>query len=87
MPRQTSIGTIGFTAEEFRDIVMEVTDEAEEARQASYDTVMEVLGEVVTGEDARALLGQIDLPQLMATQPAEARKILSEVRKGLEEES
>lgn len=87
MARTPSIGTIGFTAEEFQEIVMEVVDEAEEARQAAYDTVMEVLGEVVTGKDAMALVGEIDLPRLMAERPDEARKLLREVREGLEEES
>lgn len=82
MPQPT-VGGIGLKADEFKEIVQEVTEDAVIARQASYDTVMELLSETISGDEALALLAGLDLEefaQLMARNPEQARKALEDLR-------
>ena len=77
------IGGIGLPAKEFKAIVVEVTEEAIEARQAAHETVMEVMSERVTGDEARALLAMLnseEWAQLMAKDPDQAREAIRELR-------
>ncbi len=60
-----TIGGIGLPAREFKAIVLEVTEEGVEARQAAYETVMEVLSERVTGDEALALLKDLNMDELV----------------------
>ena len=77
------IGNIGLPAKEFKALVEEITEEAVEARQAAYDTLMEVLSEVVTGQEALALLAGLNMEEfaeLMTRDPDSARLALKEMR-------
>ncbi len=58
------VGGIGLPAREFKALVLEVTQEAVEARQAAYETVMEVLSERVTGDEALAMLRDLNMEEL-----------------------
>lgn len=59
------IGGIGLPAKEFKAMVEEVTEEGVIARQAAYDTVMEVLAfkQTVTPEQAQRILAQLSEEQ------------------------
>ena len=77
------IGGIDLPAKEFKAIVVEVTEEGIEARQAAHEAVMEVMSERVTGDDARALLAMLnseEWAQLMAKDPDQAREAIRELR-------
>ena len=61
----TTVGVIGLPAKEFKAIVLEVTEEGVEARQAAYETVMEILSERVTGDEVLALLKDLNMDELV----------------------
>ncbi len=79
------VGGIGLPAREFKALVLEVTQEGVEARQAAYETVMEVLSERVTGDEALAMLRDLNMEEfamLMTKDPDAARQALQEIREG-----
>lgn len=78
-----SIGGIGLEAGEFKQMVLEVAEDAVLARQAAYDTVMEVLSQTVTGEKAIQFLTRLDeqsFAQIATRDPDQARQILETLR-------
>ncbi len=78
-----NIGSIGLPAKEFKAIVLEITEEAVDARQAAYETVMEVLSERVTGDEALALLANLtaeEVATMAARNPDQLREALVELR-------
>ncbi len=83
------LGTIGLPAKEFKAIIEEVRDEAVEARQAAYDTVMEVLAfkETITPEEARSMLRQLFeagvADQVAAANPKDYRQLLATALEGI----
>lgn len=84
-----SIGGISLKAKEFKEIVTEVTEDAMIARQASYDTVMEILStrKIATIEEARiimAQLGEQGLAELAIRDPKTATEL---VKRANEEEA
>lgn len=77
------IGGIGLPAKEFKAIVLEVTQEGVEARQAAYETVMEVMSERVTGDEALALLRGLNMEELallMTKEPTAVADAMRELR-------
>lgn len=60
------IGSISLNVKEFKAIVLEITQEGVKARQAAYETVMEILSEKVTGDEALALLRDLNIEELAA---------------------
>ncbi len=79
----TKIGSIGLPVKEFKAIVLEVTQEGVEARQAAYETVMEILSERVTGDEALALLRNLnmeELAQLATSDPNALADAMRELR-------
>ncbi len=56
-----TIGGISLKAGEFKQIVQEVAEDAVIARQASYDTTMEIMStrKVATVREAQAILAQL----------------------------
>lgn len=82
------IGGIGLPAKEFKAIVEEVTEEAVLARQATYDTVLEVLSfkETVTPEEARLILARLieagGEAELAASDPKQMRQLLEAAMEG-----
>lgn len=83
------IGGIGLPAAEFKTIIMEVTEEAVEARQAAYDTVMEVLSfkKTVTPEEAQRILAQLtqsgEEAELAASDPKLMRQLIETALEGI----
>ena len=78
MPR---VGVIGLPAREFKEIVLEVTEDAQIARQQAYDTVMEIMSfkETLTPEQAQQILASLSRQQQIeqaTTDPANYRKLV-----------
>lgn len=85
-----SIGGIGLKSAEFKQIVIEVTEDAVMARQAAYDTVMEVLSKRVTGDDALAFAATLtdqQFAEIAAREPGKAAELLQALRERQENES
>ncbi len=81
----TTVGGISLDVKEFKAIILEVTQEGVEARQAAYETVMEILSEKKTGDEALALLRNLNMEEfamLMTKDPDAARQALQEIREG-----
>ncbi len=83
-----SIGGISLKANEFKEIILEVTEDAVIARQASYDTTMEIMStrKVATVKEAQALLAQLGeqgLAELAVRDPKGATEL---VKRANEEE-
>ena len=75
------IGTIDLSGAEFKQIVAEVTEEAVEARQQAYDTVMEIMSfkETLTPEQAQQILASLSRQQQIeqaTTDTANYRKLV-----------
>ena len=72
---------IGLPAREFKEIVLEVTEDALIARQQAYDTVMEIMSfkETLTPEQAQQILASLSRQQQIeraTTDPANYRKLV-----------
>ena len=78
------VGGIGLPSKEFKEIIDEVIEDAIDARQAAYDTVMEILGENVTGDEALDLLAMMS-DEEFARMFVENPDALAEGLKGLRE--
>ncbi len=79
----TTVGGISLDVKEFKAIVLEVTQEGVEARQAAYETVMEILSEKKTGDEAMALLRNLnmeELAQLATSDPNALADAMRELR-------
>ncbi len=79
----TTVGGISLDVKEFKAIILEVTQEGVEARQAAYETVMEILSEKKTGDEALALLRNLnmeELAQLATNDPVALTDAMRELR-------
>jgi hypothetical protein len=78
------VGGIGLSAKEFKEIIDEIVEEAKDARQAAWDTTMEILGEIVTGDEALDLLAMMS-DEEFAAMFVDNPDALAEGLKGLRE--
>lgn len=83
MANKLTIGTLGLTHKMQLEVVDEVYEEAKAIRQASYDTVLEIMSGPLTPEEEQQMIANLqgaDMLKLMSEKPGVAKDVLQRTR-------